>query len=182
MPQNNKANHDPGSSREEIHIPDFTEMWKEMYFKTESAWAEAFKEMISTQTFVGFIINSLDQHLSNEKVARQLVDKYMENSPVPSKKDISRVAELVISLEEKIDAVEFQFTQTMVSMADSLLKMADHQAAVKSELTSLRQDLSQIEKKLDSINKRAVPSGKEPGAAKKKTKPAGAGELPENKS
>ncbi len=174
-----KKNPDPDNVKEEIQIPDFTELWKEMYFKTESAWAEAFKELISTQTFVGLINKSLDQHLSNEKVSRQIIDKYMEMSPVPSKKDISRVAELVISLEEKIDEMEFQFTHTMASMADSLLKMVDYQAGVKDELNGLRQDLSQIEKKLDNLNKKVTAVGKEPRATKKKTTAAQPGELEE---
>lgn len=148
MPQGDKEKFEQQDSREEIFIPDFAELWKEMYFKTESVWAEAFKELISTQTFVGLINKSLDHHLSNEKVVRQMIDKYMGMSPVPSKKDLSRVAELVISLEEKIDAMEFQFSHTMVRMADSLLKLADHQAGAKDELTTLRRELDQIEKKL----------------------------------
>ncbi len=182
MPQDFTKKNDEDNSREEVHVPDFTEMWKEMYFKTESAWAEAFKDLISTQTFVGFINKSLDQHLSNEKVSRQIIDKYMEMGQVPSKKDISRVAELVISLEEKIDGLEFQLSHTMSSMADSLLKMADHQAGVKNELTSLRQDLNQIEKKIDILSKKIPALDKEPRASKKKTSSAGSGEIKDNKS
>jgi polyhydroxyalkanoic acid synthase PhaR subunit len=111
------------NDKEKIHMPDFAELWKEMYFKTETAWADAFKELISTQTFVGIINKALEQNLSNENVTRQMVDKYMEISPVPSKKDIARVAELVISLEEKIDQLEYQFSQTM-GMSISLIRSA----------------------------------------------------------
>jgi polyhydroxyalkanoic acid synthase PhaR subunit len=134
------------NDKEKIHMPDFAELWKEMYFKTETAWADAFKELISTQTFVGIINKALEQNLSNENVTRQMVDKYMEISPVPSKKDIARVAELVISLEEKIDQLEYQFSQTMGKMADSLIKMADHQASLKEELHSLQQSLTKASK------------------------------------
>lgn len=154
--------------KDEIIVPNFTELWKEVYFKNEAAIAEAFKEFISTQTFVGFINKSLDQHLSYEKVIRQSIDKYMEVSPVPSKKDISRVAELVISLEEKIDVMEFQFSQTMDTMANSLIKMADYQAGVKEELASLRQDLSKMEKKIDNLTKKINALDKEKTTAKKK--------------
>ncbi|HRX22264.1 MAG TPA: hypothetical protein P5273_11185 [Syntrophomonadaceae bacterium] len=156
------------NDKEKIHMPDFAELWKEMYFKTETAWADAFKELISTQTFVGIINKALEQNLSNENVTRQMVDKYMEISPVPSKKDIARVAELVISLEEKIDQLEYQFSQTMGKMADSLIKMADHQASLKEELHSLQQSLTKVEKKLETVNKKVNAPKKEKSAAKEK--------------
>lgn len=170
MSQGNK-NNSGANPKEEMHLPDFTELWKEMYFKNESAWAETFKELISTQTFVGIINKSLEQNLSYEKVVRQSIDKYMEMSPVPSKKDISRVAELVISLEEKIDGLEFQFNHTISNMADSLLKMVDYQANIKDELINMRQDLDKLEKKLDTVNKKLTAAGKEPRESKKKSDP-----------
>lgn len=158
------------NQKEEINIPDFTELWKEIYFKTEAAWAEIFKELISTQAFVNYLNKSLEGNLAYEKVLRQSIDKYMEKSPVPSKKDISRVAELVISLEEKIDGLEFQFNQTISNMADSLLKIVDYQASVKEEISSLRQDLNKLEKKLEIMNKKLTTLNKELEGTKKKAK------------
>lgn len=163
-----KKNHNKENLKEEIHIPDFSEAWKEMYFKTEAAWAEAFKELISTQTFVTLINKTLDQNLSNEKVNRQIMDKYMEMSPVPSKKDIARVAELVISLEEKIDGMEFQFNHVMSSMADSLLKIVDYQAGVKDELVNLRNDFTKLEKQIETLSKKDTVQEKTPKAVPEK--------------
>ncbi|NLB89453.1 MAG: hypothetical protein GX790_09595 [Syntrophomonadaceae bacterium] len=158
------------NQKEEINVPDFTELWKEIYFNTEAAWAEIFKELISTQAFVSFLNKSLESNLAYEKITRQTVDKYMEMSPVPSKKDIARVAELVISLEEKIDGIEFQFNHTISNMADSLLKMVDYQANMKEELLSLRQDLNKLEKKLEIMNKKLTTLNKELEGTKKKAK------------
>ncbi len=160
------------NDKEKIHMPNFTELWKDMYFKTEAAWADAFKELISTQTFVGVINKALEQNLSNENVTRQMMDKYMEMNPVPSKKDIARVAELVISLEEKIDQLEFQFSHTMTRMADSLIKMAEHQAVLKEEVNNLQQSIVKMEKKLENVNKKVNTAKKETRVTKKKDTPA----------
>lgn len=159
------------NQKEEINVPDFTELWKEIYFNTEAAWAEIFKELISTQAFVSFLNKSLESNLAYEKITRQTVDKYMEMSPVPSKKDIARVAELVISLEEKIDGIEFQFNHTISNMADSLLKMVEYQATIRDELLNLRQDLNKLEKKLETVNKKITTLKKEERTTKKKTTP-----------
>lgn len=159
------------NQKEEINVPDFTELWKEIYFNTEAAWAEIFKELISTQAFVSFLNKSLESNLAYEKITRQTVDKYMEMSPVPSKKDIARVAELVISLEEKFDGIEFQFNHTISNMADSLLKMVEYQATIRDELLNLRQDLNKLEKKLETVNKKITTLKKEERTTKKKTTP-----------
>lgn len=155
--------------KDKVIMPDFTEMWKEMYFKNEAAMSDAFREFISTQTFVGFINQALEQNLSYEKILRQSIDKYMEMSPVPSKKDISRVAELVISLEEKIDEMEYQFSQTMATMTDILGKMVDSQAKVKEEVNALGEHLNKVEKKMDTINRKLNTLNRETGASTKKT-------------
>lgn len=50
-----------------IILPDFAELWKEIYFRTEGAWADAFKEFVSTDTFVKMLDQSLTQHLNLRK-------------------------------------------------------------------------------------------------------------------
>ena len=95
--------------KNDIQIPDMAELWKEMYFTTEGDWAKTMKSFISTETFVAMLDKTLEQYLAMSKISRQQMDKFSEKGVVPSKKDIARVAELVISLEEKIDMMEFQF-------------------------------------------------------------------------
>lgn len=108
-----------------IVFPDFPELWKELYFKTETAWADAFKDFVSTDTFVKMLDQNLTQHLSNEKINSQTIDKLFEFSAAPSKKDLARIAELVISVEEKVDNLDYQIVDNMNTMADSLLMMSD---------------------------------------------------------
>jgi len=108
-----------------IVFPDFAELWKDLYFKTEAAWADAVKDFVSTDTFVKMLDQNLTQHLSLEKINSQAIDKLFEISAVPSKKDLARIAELVISVEEKVDSLDCQLVDNMNAMADSLLMMTD---------------------------------------------------------
>lgn len=153
---------------EEVFIPDFSELWKELYFRTEDAWSEAFREFISTKSFVQMMDHMLEQHLFYEKAARQQMDRYFEASPVPSKKDIARVAELVLSLEEKVDGLETQFGQALQSLADNLLKMVQHQENLHKELAGLRQENQSLSKKLEGMNKKLNTLSKEKSTARKK--------------
>lgn len=156
MPGNtfSKEQTDKQTEREDIYIPDFSQLWKALYFKTEDAWADAFKKFVSTGTFVNFLDSILEQNLASEKVSRQILDKYFELVPVPSKKDIARVAELVISLEEKIDTIEFQVYQSFENMADSLIRMVEFQEHVNNEMILIKKDIEAVNKKLDNLNKK----------------------------
>jgi len=148
------------NEQEKTFVPDFSELWKEMYFKTETVWAKAFEEFIRTKSFVNMMDNTLAQYLSNEKNTRKFMEKYFESSPVPTKKDVARVAELVISLEEKIESIETKSIAALQSMAESLLKMADYQQEIKKEILELSKRQQIMQKRLDTVsNLPAVASG-----------------------
>jgi len=141
-----------------IIFPDFTELWKEFYFKNEGAWANAFKEFVSTDTFVKMLDQSLTQHLSLEKTSRQNIDKLLELSAVPSKKDLARIAELVISVEEKVDNMDYQLLDNINSMADSLLNMIglleknqQHYAAISEQNTELYNKINEVQTQNDQM-------------------------------
>lgn len=115
--------HNSQADGNKIIFPDFSELWKDLYFKNESAWADAFKKFVSTETFVKMLDQTLAQHLSLEKIAKQNMDKLFGLSSAPSKQDIARIAELVISVEEKVDSLDYQLLDNINRMADSLLTL-----------------------------------------------------------
>lgn len=131
-----------------IQMPDFAEVWKEMYFSNENDWARALKGFIATDTFVSLLDKTLEQYLAYNKVSRQQMEKLAEKGVNPTKKDVARVAELVISIEEKIDMIEFQMFENFRKITDSLLKMADYQGKIKEELASLKQEMALINSKI----------------------------------
>ena len=143
---------DNNHHEEQIAVPDLAELWKEMYFQAEATWADAVRQFASTKMFTQSLNNLMEQYLSMEKIKRQSVDLYMENTAVPSKKDVARVAELVVSLEEKVDNIEFESHRNMQSMVDSLVKLVDIQEQIKKEFVSYHESLKNVEKKLDDLN------------------------------
>jgi len=159
----------PGNT-DQVSVPDFSELWKELYFKNEAIWAEAFKNYLSTKSFVNMMDTTLDQHLTLEKMTRQNLDKFFETTPVPSKQDVARVGELVISLEEKIDTIEFQLLNNFQSMADSLIKMADYQEDIKKQLAAMGKELKTMGSRLDKLEKNQLSEPTKAPARKKTTK------------
>jgi len=145
MPKKSNGNFD-----DIIQFPDIMELWKKNYFKTEEALTNAGKEFVSSKVFVDMLDNMRDQYLSYHKVSTQYMDQYFENNPVPSKKDIARVAELVIALEDKIDNLDIQLTDNVNSIAKSLIKLADFHQELKDEVLLLRKDFFALSTVSDS--------------------------------
>ena len=155
---------------EQVSVPDFSELWKNLYFNNEAIWAEAFKNYLSTKSFVNMMDTTLDQHLTLEKMTRQNLAKFFETTPVPSKQDVARVGELVISLEEKIDTIEFQLLNNFQSMANSLIKMADYQEDIKKQLAAMGKELKTMGSRLDKLEKNQLSEPTKAPGKKKTTK------------
>lgn len=150
---------DESSQQEKFFVPDYSELWKEWYFRMEDIWSETFRQFITTKSFVNMMNSTLEQFLFNEKLSRQNMEQFLETSPFPTKMDVARVAELTVSLEDKIDNLEFNVLSTMESMADSLLKLVDYQENIKKELYALKKENQALNKKITSLNKQ-LPAAK----------------------
>lgn len=138
-------------NQDEVVIPDLAEVWKELYYGTEKAWADAFKDFISTDTFVNMLDKTLEQYLSYEKMSRESIDKYCEMNPMASKKDIARVAELVVSLEDKLDDMEFQLFDNVRVIADNMLKIVNIQDSFRSGLEDIQRGFGRLEDQLNQL-------------------------------
>ena len=139
---------------EDIKFPDLSELWKEIYFKNEEAMANAAKEVITTQTFTQMLNQMREQYLLHEKVTKQNLDKIIEKYPLPSKKDIARIAELIIALEDKVDNFDHLFVGNINAIANSMLKFVNFQEKFNNEISSLREDLSLLNTRLDNLDEK----------------------------
>jgi|GEM_PF-1112145 len=84
-------------------------LWKIIYFSNEDALTAAIRKSVTTGEFANGIDLILNTYLQYLKMHNEFLGRYMEDSPFSSKRDVARVAELVISLENKIDSLEGQF-------------------------------------------------------------------------
>jgi len=159
---NKKASGKKEEQDKKIIMPDLIELWKEMYFMNEDAWTSATKEFITTQSFVSALDKIKEQLLNYHKISEQNLDNYYKINPVPSKKDIARVAELVIGLEDKVDELDIQFSSNINRITASLIKLVDFQANLKQDIRALRQENQAIQKKLDELTELL---GSKPGEA-----------------
>jgi len=153
MPEE-KAKQEQAETGKNVSMPDIVELWKELYFNAEESWATATRELIASKSFIQVLDQIRDQYLSFHKVSQQNMDQYLEANPLPSKKDIARIAELVIGLEDKVDDFDLHFSDNITSITSSMIKLVDFQEQMKQEIAELKEQTANINKKLDTINKK----------------------------
>lgn len=143
--------------------------FKEWYDTISESWAQVVESTITSEQFLEFNKQFLESYTSFSKAFRRANEEYLRILQLPSRSDVSHVAELVVALEEKVDGlddrfedVEAGFSQTAKS--EAIAGLEGRLKTVESKLDALHGDLEQyktveglaqrlerVEGKLDNI-------------------------------
>lgn len=89
-----------------IVMLDPYKLWEKLYFLNEDMVTDTMRNLVSTEFFGRGMEVFLNLYLQLINIQNAIISSCMEDSPFPSKKDISRVAGMIISLENKVDRME----------------------------------------------------------------------------
>ncbi|MGE5371254.1 MAG: hypothetical protein ACM3QZ_04620 [Solirubrobacterales bacterium] len=92
--------YDPKASADEQF-----DRWKQFYFKHEKDIAESFKKLIITQTMVEMFDKLRERYMLAQGFSQKNLDTFYETFQLPSRKDIARLAGMMVRLEDKVDAL-----------------------------------------------------------------------------
>lgn len=79
------------------------EFWRQFYEANEQAWTTAIKEMTTSQSFVEAQGRMLEIFLAYQKVMRDAMSTQLTILNMPTRDDVSRLGEVVVGVEEKVD-------------------------------------------------------------------------------
>ena len=130
-------------------------IWEDMYYRFESSVAKVFSEMVETKSFANNIDMILNNHLQFLKIQNELVSQYIKNTPLASKQDISRVAKLVTSLENKFDHLEEDFMYEIEDIKQAGAEILEHMNQEDDQtLNDIWERIEKIEAVLNRIEAR----------------------------
>lgn len=144
------------STSAKMNQPDSTldlfEMWKNIYYTTENSLGKLVKSTISTDSASTNMIQFMNFYLEFEKMFRKGMEQYFESTPLISKKDIARVAKLVIGVEDKVDNLESSLESKLDRLVNNLALMVEKISHEQAERAKKEIELSQISENLESAN------------------------------
>lgn len=127
---------------------NLAEAWKKMYFETEGSLSKSIDEYVAGDSFTELLEQMGSQYLAMYKATNQNMDRFFDNHPLPTKKDLARVCELVITVEEKVDSLESDIAANMAGLASSLIRLVDFQVVLKDEILAIRREVQSLQEQL----------------------------------
>jgi polyhydroxyalkanoic acid synthase PhaR subunit len=82
------------------------ELWHQIYETNERAWNTVLERTVNNPAFAESTGKMLETFLAAQKTVRDNMRSYLEQINLPTREDIARLGELIISLEEKVDQLD----------------------------------------------------------------------------
>jgi polyhydroxyalkanoic acid synthase PhaR subunit len=118
---------------------EFAVQW---YNATSGPFSEFVHDVIEREEFLERASHWMQNYASFYKVFRRRSEEYLKSLQVPVRSDITRVAGLVVALEDKVDRIEEAFEEFEYGYA---------KPATAEELGELEKRLDRVEGKLDRL-------------------------------
>jgi polyhydroxyalkanoic acid synthase PhaR subunit len=96
--------------------PDPFELWRQIYDTNERAWNAVLERTVNNPAFAESSGKILETFLSAQKTVRDNMRMYLEQVNLPTREDISRLGELIVSLEEKVDQLDDRLSAIEVTL------------------------------------------------------------------
>src|SRR6266851_5836936 len=96
----------PPESESSSRPPDPFELWRQIYETNERAWNAVLERTVNNPAFAESSSKILETFLAAQKTVRDNMRQYLEQINMPTREDIARLGELIVSLEEKVDQLD----------------------------------------------------------------------------
>jgi polyhydroxyalkanoic acid synthase PhaR subunit len=97
--------------------PSPFELWRQIYETNERAWNAVLERTVNNPSFAESSGKILETFLSAQKTVRDNMRQYLEQINLPTREDIARLGELIVSLEEKVDQMDDRLARIESSLA-----------------------------------------------------------------
>src|SRR5437016_8502093 len=96
----------PSDKESSSRPQDPFELWRQIYETNERAWSAVLERTVNNPAFAESTGKILETFLSAQKTVRENMRSYLEQINLPTREDIARLGELIVSLEEKVDQLD----------------------------------------------------------------------------
>ena len=118
--------------------------FKQWYDASSETWARVVEEAIGSEEFQKSSSKFLEHYASFARTFKHASEEYFKNLQLPTRSDITRVAELVVSLEEKVDTIE-DGLERLEDASRNTLGLQEHLGGIESKLGTFSALLGKVE-------------------------------------
>lgn len=145
-------------------LPDPFRIMEDMYFAWEKAMGATMHQVVKSQGFADGLDNVLNLYLQYLKLQNDIATKYLKNTPFATRRDMARVAELVVSLETKIDRIEDYLIEEIYKAEEAEIEeeegfheaIQDETSLMLEGQTRLEERFGDLKEQMDGLEKDLV--------------------------
>ncbi|MGB3681179.1 MAG: E3 binding domain-containing protein [Rubrobacteraceae bacterium] len=125
---------------------EFTVQW---YNATNGPVSEFVQDLIEREEILEYSSRFLQSYASLYKIFRRNSEEYLSTLQLPVRSDITRVASLIVSLEDKVDRIEEAFEDFEYGYSEPAT--AESVSGLEGSIESIGRRVDQLEGKLDQL-------------------------------
>jgi hypothetical protein len=91
-------------------------LWKSFTEKNEETWTKFMQQAVSTPEFAQAFGRTANNKASYRQMVKQTAKTYLEAADMPSRDDLTRLAEQIVSLDAKVDNIEDGLSDNFVGI------------------------------------------------------------------
>jgi polyhydroxyalkanoic acid synthase PhaR subunit len=118
------------------------ELWRQIYDTNERAWNAVLERTVNNPAFAESSGKILETFLSAQKTVRDNMRSYLEQINMPTREDIGRLGELIVSLEEKVDQLDDRVANLERSIGAATTASAKLGAQLDDRLANLERSIN----------------------------------------
>jgi len=123
--------------------------YKQWYDATSETWSKVVGDIITTDEFNKASGQFMENYLGFVKTSRRAYEEYFKNLQLPTRSDITRIAEMIVLLEDKVDTIEdavedFDDSIGQLATNESVHDLATRMNGVENSLTALPSAIEKI--------------------------------------
>ncbi|NWJ95556.1 MAG: hypothetical protein HXX20_07215 [Chloroflexi bacterium] len=132
-------------------------MWKNFVGKNEEIWVNFLQQIVATPEFAQAFGRTANTSASYRLMVKQAAKAYLEAADMPSREDLTRLAEQVVSLDAKVDDIGDALGDNLVgitqslSRVTSLLEIVLHQVELVERKTLTSEELAPLVERLAAL-------------------------------
>jgi polyhydroxyalkanoic acid synthase PhaR subunit len=112
--------------------PSPFELWRQIYETNERAWNAVLERTVNNPAFAESSGKILETFLAAQKTVRDNMRQYLEQVNLPTREDIARLGELIVSLEEKVDQLDDRLARIESSLAERATPASSSSSSTRS--------------------------------------------------
>lgn len=131
--------------------------FKQWYESSHEAWSKAIEEIIGNDRFVESASRYIESYTTFYKNFRRLNEDYFSHLQLVTRSDLTRVAELIVALENKVDTLQdasddLQGRSAHFATLAALQPLADHVQTLEHHIGSVEQKSGELLKTLRKLD------------------------------